>query len=208
MAAGRIIGILYVNDFKKRDFGLEEVSLFSLLIIYAATTLERVKSIEAMRVLSITDGLTGLYNHRYLMEQMQNEVKRALRYGRTLSIIMLDIDHFKEYNDDFGHLEGNKVLKWISKTLMQSARATDTVGRFGGEEFCIVVPEMEKAGAIAFAKRILKEVANYKGLCRKVTFSGGVATFPTDGRIPSDLIKKADMNLYKAKRLGRNRIFS
>ncbi len=129
---GRIIGVLYVDDFKKREFAAEEISLFSLLTIYAALTVERVKSIEEMRVLSITDGLTGLYNHRYLMEQLHKEVQRAIRYGRPLSIIMLDIDHFKDHNDEFGHLEGNRVLKSLAKILVKTARTTDTVCRFGG----------------------------------------------------------------------------
>lgn len=203
---GRIVGVLYVNDFKKRDFRAEDISLFSLLSVYAALTIERVRSIEDMRQLSITDGLTGLYNHRYLMEQMNKEVERAGRHDHPLSIIMLDIDRFKDYNDNFGHLEGNKALKGIARILKRVARTTDTVGRFGGEEFCIIVPEIKKDGAMAFAKRLLKEIAVTPFPNRKITLSGGVAAFPRDGKTPLDLIKKADKFLYKAKRQGRNRI--
>ncbi|MBI5893688.1 MAG: diguanylate cyclase [Deltaproteobacteria bacterium] len=206
---GRIVGILYVNDFKKRSFRADDVSLFSLLTVYAALTIERVKSIEEMRTLSITDGLTNLYNHRYLMEQMQKEIQRAERHNHPLSVIMLDIDHFKEYNDKFGHLEGNKVLKSIARILTKTARTTDIVGRFGGEEFCIIVPEIEKHGAVLFAKRLLNEVINVSPSFKKtVTISGGVAVFPKDGKIPVELINKADMLLYKAKRQGRNKVCS
>jgi len=203
---GRIIGILYVNDFKRREFRAEDISLFSLLSVYAALTIERVKSIEEMRQLSITDGLTGLYNHRYLMEQMHMEIQRASRHKHPLSIIMLDIDHFKDYNDEFGHLEGNKALKGIARILKRAGRVTDTVGRFGGEEFCIIVPEVEKDGAAAFAKRLLREIAKNHFSNRKITLSGGVAVFPKDGKTPVELIKKADVFLYRAKKQGRNRI--
>jgi diguanylate cyclase (GGDEF)-like protein len=205
---GRIVGIMYVNDFKKREFSAEDVSLFSLLTVYAALTIERVKSIEEMRVMSITDGLTGLYNHRYLMEQAYKEIQRALRHNHPLAVIMLDIDHFKDYNDKFGHLEGNKVLKEIARYLKKTARATDIVGRFGGEEFCVVVPEIKKNGAVAFAKRLLNEIAKNSSFNRNVTLSGGVVTFPKDGKTPLDLIKKADTFLYKAKKQGRNRVCS
>jgi len=121
---------------------------------------------------------------------------------------MMDIDHFKDYNDEFGHLEGNKVLKGIARLLKKAARSTDTVGRFGGEEFCIIVPEIKKDGAVAFAKRLLNEIATSLLFNKTVTVSGGVAVFPKDGKTPLDLIKKADMFLYKAKKQGRNRVCS
>lgn len=203
---GRLVGILYVNDFKKREFRADDISLFSLLKVYAALTIDRVRSIEEMRQLSISDGLTGLYNHRYLTEQMKKEIQRAARHNHSLSVVMLDIDHFKDYNDRFGHLEGNKVLKDISRLLLKNARATDIVGRFGGEEFCIVVPEIQKNKAAAFVKRLLSEVANHSFPNRRITLSAGVAAFPKDGKTHLELIKRADTFLYKAKRQGRNRV--
>ncbi|MBI5682217.1 MAG: diguanylate cyclase [Deltaproteobacteria bacterium] len=202
---GRIIGLLYVNDFKKRQFRTEDVSLFSLLTVYAALTVERVKSIEEMKTLSITDGLTKLYNHRYLMEQMYKEFQRASRHKHRLSIVMIDIDHFKKYNDEFGHLEGNNVLKGLAKVFMNTVRVTDIVGRFGGEEFCVILPEMDKKGAAAFAKRLLREVSDVS-FNKKVTLSCGVAVFPDDEKTPLELIKKADAYLYRAKKNGRNQV--
>jgi diguanylate cyclase (GGDEF)-like protein len=203
---GGIVGVLYVNDFKRREFRAEDISIFSLISVYAALTIERVKSIEEMLQLSITDGLTGLYNHRYLMEQMHVEIQKASRYNHTLSIIMLDIDHFKDYNDRFGHLEGNKALKEIARILKKETRDTDLVARFGGEEFCIIVHEVKQDGAAVFARRLLSEVAQNKFYGRKITLSGGVAVFPKDGQTVGELIKKADEFLYKAKKQGRNRI--
>ncbi len=203
---GRIVGVLYVNDFKKRRFRAEDISLFSLLTIYAGLTIERVKTLEETRLLSITDGLTGLHNQRYLMEQMQKEIQRAARHKHPLSIIMFDIDRFKEYNDTYGHLEGNKVLKNIAKILKKNSRITDTNGRFGGEEFCIIMPQIKKEGALTFGRRVLNEIAKYPMPNRKVTISGGIATYPADGKTHIELLRKADECLYKAKRKGRNRI--
>ena len=134
------------------------------------------------------------------------EIQRASRHKHPISIIMLDIDHFKDYNDRFGHLEGNKALKGIARILKRVARVTDTVGRFGGEEFCIIVSEVKKDGALVFARRLLKEVAGNHFPNRKITLSGGVAVFPKHGKTPVELIKKADVFLYRAKKQGRNRI--
>lgn len=202
----KIVGILYVNDFKSRTFRTEDISLFSLLTIYAGLTIERVRSIEEMRRLSITDGLTSLYNQRYLMEQMEKEVLRAGRHGRPTTVIMIDIDNFKAYNDSFGHMEGNKVLKKISRILSKSSRLTDTVGRFGGEEFCIILPEIDKEGAVGYAERLVRDIAAMKDKNRKVTISAGVATFPEDATRHHNLLQKADEKLYEAKENGRNKV--
>ena len=205
---GRIVGILFVSDFKKRNLRAEDISLFSLLTVYAALTIERVKSIEEMRRLSIVDGLTGLYNHRYIMEELSKEYQRSVRYNHNFSVLIFDIDNFKQYNDAFGHLEGNKVLKQVSHNFMKNARSTDTVGRFGGEEFFIIVPELNKTEAIKYAERITTAIASYKFPNRKVTVSCGVATYPTDGTILSELVELSDKRLYKAKANGKNQVCS
>lgn len=205
-AEGRIIGILYVNDFKARNIRAEDISMFSLIAVYASLTLERVKSIEDMRLLTIIDGLTGLYNQRHIMEELHKEFERASRHKTVFSVIMMDIDCFKQYNDNFGHLEGNRVLKEISSLFVRTARATDVVGRFGGEEFCILAPSLDKENALNFANRVLKTVASHNFPQRKITLSGGVATYPEDGNSALALIEKADKRLYEAKNSGRNRI--
>ena len=205
---GRIIGAIYVNDFSRRNFSREDVTLFSIFIMNAALILERIKTIEDMRMLSITDGLTGLYNHRYLMEQMQKEIQRSKRQKGGFSVLIFDIDHFKSYNDTYGHIEGNNVLKAIAGILTECARATDTVARFGGEEFCVIALDTENKKASLFVDRLVKMVAERDFPNRKITISGGVAFYPRDGATPLELIEKADERLYKAKRLGRNMVLS
>jgi len=201
-----VVGILYLNDFKKKEVSAEEISLFSLLTIYAAITVERVRSIERLWHQSQHDGLTGLLNHRSLTEQLQKETERSSRHNGKFSIIMIDIDNFKSYNDSFGHLEGNRVLKHVSRLLMKTARVSDTVARFGGEEFCILVPELDREQVMPFAERVVQNIAEHEFPNRQVTISAGVATFPNDGKTMTDLIKCADANLYCAKRSGKNRV--
>ncbi|MDH5719195.1 MAG: diguanylate cyclase [Spirochaetia bacterium] len=203
---GRIVGIIFACDFKKKRTRVEDVSLFSLLTVYAALAIERVKAIEEMRRLSIVDGLTGLYNHRYLMEELNKELQRAERYMLNFSIFMIDVDNFKSYNDEFGHLEGNKVLKDIADILLKSSRASDIVGRFGGEEFFIISPELNKDEAIKYANRIISSIESHNFINRKITVSCGLAVFPDDEKTMVSLIEKADQRLYEAKSQGKNRV--
>ena len=206
MVEGRIIGILYLNDFRPHQIREEDISIFSIISVYAALTIERVKSIEDMRMLTIVDGLTGLYNHRYIMEQLQKEFQRANRHNTHFSVIMLDIDKFKPYNDNFGHLEGNKVLKGVASLFRQNSRVTDVVGRFGGEEFCIIVPELEMDEAVNYTEKLLEKIAAHNFPNRQITLSAGIATFPIDGKSTMELLEKADKYLYEAKNKGRNRV--
>jgi len=201
-----LVGILYLNDFKRKDIRTEDISLFSLLTTYAALTVARVKSIEKLWHQSKHDGLTGLLNHRSLMEQIEKEEQRAARHNGNFSIIMIDVDDFKSYNDEFGHLEGNKVLKIVSKLLMKTARLSDTVGRFGGEEFLILVPELDKNQVKPFAERLVTIMAEYDFPNRHITISAGVACYSEDGDSVSKLIKHADDKLYQAKAEGKNRV--
>ncbi|VAX11846.1 hypothetical protein MNBD_GAMMA26-2572 [hydrothermal vent metagenome] len=203
-----VVGILYLNDFKRRDVRAEDFSLFSLLAIYAALTVARVKSIEKLWHQSQHDGLTGLLNHRSLMEHMEKEEQLAKRRNGCYSIIMIDIDDFKLYNDNFGHLEGNKVLKSVSRLLMKTARLTDTVGRFGGEEFLILAPDQNKEQIKPFAERLVTVMANYVFPKRQVTISVGVASYQEDGDSAMKLLKYADDRLYQAKKAGKNRVCS
>lgn len=199
------VGILYLNEFKKRAIRAEDISLFSLLSIYAALTIDRVRSIEKLLHQSQTDSLTGLLNHRGLMAQANSEQQRAVRHNSIFSIVMLDVDDFKGYNDSFGHLEGNRALKELAHLLRCRARASDLVGRFGGEEFCIVAPELDKMQARSFTKRLVSRVAKHEFGSRRITISAGLATYLEDGESLVDLIKVADRRLYKAKKQGKNR---
>lgn len=202
----RATGFILVANHEKESFTSEEISLFTMLCIFSAVSLERIGSIEKMRLLSMTDGLTGLCNQRSFMERLEQEIERSKRHGHNLSLIMLDIDRFKSYNDEFGHMEGNKLLKEFSHLMEDIARKTDVVARFGGEEFCLLLTEVEKEGAVILANRLKEAVASHVMPNRRVTVSGGVASYPKCADNHIDLLRKADIALYKAKNSGRNKI--
>jgi diguanylate cyclase (GGDEF)-like protein len=166
-----------------------------------------------MKSLAITDELTGLYNFRYLIERLEEEIKRTQRYKRSLALIMADIDYFKKYNDSFGHLEGNKVLKVLADILKVSVREVDIVGRYGGEEFIIILPEAGKEEAREIAERMRFKVERYKFINNKnhpnenkLTLSLGVTSCFREFISLESLIYKVDQALYQAKRKGRNRV--
>ncbi len=155
---------------------------------------------------SIKDGLTGLLNKKTLMENLEKEVKRAIRYDRQLSLLMIDIDHFKNVNDTYGHIVGDKVIVAISETLKKYFRKADTVGRFGGEEFTVILPETTLQSAILSAERLRLAVSQIKfNTKEKITISIGIAELDSTMKNEMDLLKKADQLLYKAKQNGRNR---
>lgn len=165
-----------------------------------------------MQRLSQTDPLTGLFNRRGLDERMQIEILRAKRYRHPLSVVMIDIDHFKNYNDAHGHLEGDVILKQVAELFRIHVRETDVVARFGGEEFLILLTETAKAEALEVAEKIRAAVSVWpfphagtqpEG---KLTISLGVATSSADLSEAQELIDKADHALYGAKNAGRNRV--
>ncbi|MEK7851216.1 MAG: GGDEF domain-containing protein, partial [Deltaproteobacteria bacterium] len=167
---------------------------------------------EKTEMMAITDELTKLYNHRYFVKSLNEELKRAGRYKQDLSLIMIDVDSFKNYNDTHGHLKGNDVLKEIARILAETVRDVDIVARYGGEEFSIILPQTDKEKAVLTAERIRAAVERfgfYKGETQpggKVTISMGVAMFPHDGKASSDVVGRADEALYQAKREGKNRV--
>lgn len=161
--------------------------------------------------LSNTDGLTKLYNRRYFMELLELEFQRAQRYQSKFGFVMMDIDHFKDFNDNYGHLLGDRILYEIAQILQENLRVNDVVGRYGGEEFALFMPETDLKGALVVAERYRKRIEDFvlvegnKKL--KVTISLGVACCPHPGiNSVDDLIRLADNALYKAKRNGRNRV--
>ncbi len=170
------------------------------------------KKNEELHELSIRDGLTGLYNRKHMMETLHQETARSLRYNHPYSVLMLDIDHFKDYNDNYGHLAGDAVLKEVAATLMSSLRAGDYAARYGGEEFLLLLQETTLEDALESAERIRGLVEGRKAggalTAPGITVSIGVASFPESGSDPEEIINKADAALYEAKRAGRNRVAS
>ena len=165
---------------------------------------------EEIYTMTVTDGLTQIPNKRLLMEYLDREFSRARRYGRNLSCVMCDIDHFKKINDEFGHLTGDFILKELAQIVSRRIRKEEIFARYGGEEFAIVLPECEEKGAVEFAENIRDIVAQhsfeFENNTIPVTISLGVGHIKEGMSEPSDLLKVADQNLYKAKRAGRNQV--
>ena len=172
--------------------------------------LELELSKEMFRDLAVRDGLTGLFNHRHFQDLLAMELNRAGRYQRPLCLVMLDVDHFKIYNDTNGHPEGDILLKELAEILRERLRDVDTVARYGGEEFIILIPETDREKGRIVAEEIRRLVENFRFTggesqpLGRVTISLGVAEFPGDGTDGTSLVKKADEALYRAKNAGRN----
>jgi diguanylate cyclase (GGDEF)-like protein len=161
---------------------------------------------EELERLSTTDGLTGLANHRLLMQRLSDEGSRSNRSGRPFAVLMADVDRFKEYNDAYGHPAGDDVLKRVATIMRDCTRAIDCVGRYGGEEFMIILTETSIAGALEAAERIRAKVAATEFSGRHITLSIGAAEFPKHADVPASIIALADSALYEAKRKGRDRV--
>jgi diguanylate cyclase (GGDEF)-like protein/putative nucleotidyltransferase with HDIG domain len=159
-----------------------------------------------------TDGLTGLFNHRTGQEKLAEQLRLAERYQRNLSVVMLDVDHFKSINDNYGHPAGDSVLKSVAKLIRNEIRDVDFPVRYGGEEFLLVLPEVNQEGAVVVAERIRKNLAQetiqHEGISINVTSSFGIASFPDDAKTQQSLLDLADKSLYLSKRLGRNQVHS
>lgn len=208
----RIVGIVYVDDFKGREWKEREISALVLLSTYAAVAIERAKFLEETRLLAITDDLTQLYNHRYFVQRLNHELNRSKRYGLPLSLVMLDIDFFKTYNDHHGHIKGNEVLRGIAEVIKRQTREADIPVRYGGEEFAVILPQTGGEEALAFAERLRRRVEaepfpeKHTQPGNNLTVSLGVAAFPNDANQSGQLIELADTALYRAKQLGKNRV--
>jgi diguanylate cyclase (GGDEF)-like protein len=161
---------------------------------------------QELERLSTTDALTRLYNRRYLMSRLEEEARRARRTDRPFSLLMMDVDHFKRYNDTYGHQAGDEVLAGVAAIFQECVREVDCAARYGGEEFVIVLPETPAEGAIDVAARIRARLAAEAFPGGKVTLSIGIAEFPADGETPEFVLRAADAALYRAKREGRDRV--
>ncbi len=185
------------------------VLAFSLSFL--AKYLLKSRDFEYQYKLATIDGLTELYNHRYFQETLKNQVEIAKRYKQTFSLIIIDIDYFKKFNDTYGHQAGDAVLKLVAQILKKNSRTTDFVCRYGGEEMCIILPNTSSEEALFLAKRINNAVSEKEFILGgvnmgTVTISVGVATFPDNAETAQELIEKADKGLYYAKEHGRNQV--
>ncbi|MBI3287724.1 MAG: GAF domain-containing protein [Chloroflexi bacterium] len=196
-----------------RRFTAEEIELAQTIAQEISGAIERARLYEETKRLAITDSLTGLYNVRYFYQELDRELVRSRRYERPLSLIMMDIDNFKRYNDTYGHLAGDDLLRELAALLNEMIRRTDILARYGGEEFMIVLPETDAPEASALAERIAEQVRNHPFAVRfselkgQITISCGVATFPQHAQTSRDLVHAADTALYQAKGT-KDRIFT
>jgi diguanylate cyclase (GGDEF)-like protein len=213
MYAERVQGIiatgekLYATEFTQTDY-----ELFHVLVNIISISIENSLHYEAVKNLSLTDEMTNLHNYRSFISRLKEEINRSKRNKSEISLVILDIDHFKNYNDTLGHQAGDEALREVGKVLRNTVRDEDIVSRYGGEEFCIIFPGIAKEGIKSLCERIRIKIEKYKFYKEKVqptgklTISLGGANFPTDAKDMHTLIQKADEALYRAKHLGRNQM--
>ncbi|MCM8776544.1 MAG: GGDEF domain-containing protein [Candidatus Omnitrophica bacterium] len=215
VAEGRVNALLRVKGADDNDLAKFEVLAAHLLL-----QVKKVRLYEEVRELSITDSLTNVFVRRHFLERFEDELKRCSKYHLPLALLMLDIDHFKRYNDDFGHLVGDATLKEVAVLLRANLRHVDIIARYGGEEFIVVIPEARREGAHEIAERIRSSIARHHfkvyGVETRVTVSIGIALFTgeefpqsadgTNSAYALELIRRADKALYRAKEEGRNRV--
>lgn len=201
---------LLVTVNKHDDFSADDEDI---LFNFAFQAFQTLIIHEELAERAITDGLTGLSNHKAFQEALLLEIERAKRYEKTLPLILLDIDHFKFFNDTYGHQTGDRVLKELARLVKSNLRAIDFPARYGGEEFVIFLPETGYEGAIIVAERIRQKVSEFpfvvdSGETMRITISAGVACYPLDAVTPHELIAKSDEAMYYSKEHGRNRVTS
>jgi diguanylate cyclase (GGDEF)-like protein len=212
MAKNSLFGIIIaINDTAGSRFTEDDIHLLTVMANQAAIAFENYILYKKLEVESITDGLTGIYNYRFLIRSIRLEMKRASRFGYPFSFLMIDVDNLKEYNDHNGHLSGSRALRDIARVITESCREIDLVAKYGGDEFALLLPQTGLEGAMRLGERMLKLIRRYKfdgvtpGL---LTCSIGLAVYPDDARTVETLIERSDAALYLAKSRGKNSIMS
>lgn len=207
---GEKLGVLIMSNKKKYSFTEDRCELLQTFVNQLALSIKNAKLYQEMEQKAILDGATGLYNYRFFQECLEKEVKRVEREGGYLSLLMMDLDYFKEYNDTFGHPAGDDLLREFGRVLMLSVRDTDICVRYGGDEFAVILPQTDAEGAIFLAERIIEQVEKhrFRGFERMpggtISLSVGSATYPHPAHDSVELVKLADNQLYKMKEVRRN----
>lgn len=208
----RIMGLLRLSSKEKDAYTADDLRLLDFISDLASAAINNARLYIRTQELAIRDSLTGLYVHRYFKERLTEELKRCNEQETALSMLMLDIDHFKDYNDRYGHAAGDKVLKGIADIIRKNTTEMDILTRYGGEEFVILFPAKDKGQTKLIAENIRKEtesaIFHLRRQETKVTISAGIASFPDDAANEEELLKKMDFSLYRAKREGRNKVCS
>lgn len=206
---GEPIGAVLFASRKNHFFSKSIKKMLEVIVVQAAVSIKNARMVGDLERLATTDGLTGLMNHRTFQETLSSEVERARRHPAPISLLLVDIDYFKNFNDEYGHPLGDFVLREVGQVLVRTVRKVDVVARYGGEEFAIILVNTSTEGALQMARRIVRAVNQsrfqYQGLSLKIAVSVGSATFPVHAHARNKLIEFADRALYEAKRKGRNR---
>lgn len=204
-ASGEALGSVCVIDNKPRELKDPQIKALQALSRQVTALLEMRRLLAELEMISTTDALTGLRNRRAFDEKMLDEHQRSVRSKQPFSLLLIDIDHFKSYNDSFGHQAGDDALSEVARLLQYTVRSYDMAARYGGEEFAVILPGTEKPGAMDLAERLRRAIERAEWMNRQITVSVGVATLGFGQSIPA-LIEEADRALYTAKELGRNRV--
>jgi diguanylate cyclase (GGDEF)-like protein len=203
-------GVFLANKADNGRFTLEDEELLLILVYQAAVAIENARLLEAAHRLAITDGLTGLLNHREFYRRLADYLKGSERYHYAVSLLMIDIDHFKQFNDTYGHQMGDQVLKTVGDTIKTQVRDVDVCARYGGEEFVVILANTDTSQAVMLAERMRSVIFAYPfkhdGIRSQLSVSIGIASFPKDADNIKDLVKRADEALYMAKESGRNKV--
>ncbi len=203
----KVVAVLSIHGDKPNKFGVYDVNLAKAIMDMGSAILERVLYLERLGIYSSIDEMTKLFNKREFMQRIKEEVDRAQRYGRKLSILIFDLDNFKEWNDTFGHLAGDRLLREIGEIVKGSIRSTDLAFRFGGDEFVVLFPETSLDGAFITARKILENISRRFNVGNvKLSASAGIAEYKP-GETPEEFINRADRALYAAKNSGKNEIY-
>ncbi len=207
---GEKMGVLALDAARKNAFDAEDRQPLESVADICAAAIQNANNFDRMKQLAYVDGLTGIHNRRFFEMRIGEELERAGRFQGRMSAIMVDIDHFKKLNDEFGHLLGDEILRSVALILKQQLRKMDMVCRYGGDEFAILVPETTGENAVRVAEKLRRHIEThpFPGVPRPVTISGGVADYPTHGMTRDEVVAAADNALYTAKQAGRNRVAS
>ena len=206
IAFGQILGLLVLDSERRDAFNSNDVQPLESVADICATAIQNAHYVERVRQLAYLDGLTGIFNRRFFELRISEEIERARRFDAGMAVIMIDIDHFKRLNDEFGHLLGDEVLRQVSSLFHSQLRKIDVVCRYGGEEFAILLSQTTPEHALAVAEKLrnMSKEWQFPGVPRPVTISAGVATYAEHGHTRDELVKAADAGLYAAKQAGRN----
>lgn len=210
---GEVLGFLVLATKEAPELESGTLRLLHALAAQSGVAIQQIRVNERARTMAITDGLTGLRNHRYFHERVTSEIHRSERFDRPLALIMIDVDHFKEFNDRHGHLAGDTVLRDLGTLLAKNTRRADVAARYGGEEFAIILVETGRDEAVTYAERLRESIAREEAdragaTAGEITISAGVAAYPQDASSAHELIGAADAALYRAKAAGRNTVAS